>query len=155
MLADSYSLRTITTPHNHETNFSGRTDLITHPMQPERPPAKVSTNVGTSPGGVAGCRVCGKSPDQVQFSNSQKKRLKKGKIATCKACASPADSSGSAEPSGVVDARPSPDGAKAITGPESPNAPITSVQVTQRNGWVDGSMFSLVMHIRAEMYIFA
>ena len=63
--------------------------------------------------------MCGKSSDETQFSNSQLKRLKKGKVATCKACASPADSSGSAAPSVVVGAKASRDGAKTITGIES------------------------------------
>ena len=60
--------------------------------------------------------MCGKSPDEVQFSNSQRKRLKKGQIATCKACASPAASSGSAAPTVVAGARASSRSAGARRG---------------------------------------
>ena len=109
------------------------TELIIHTMQSECAPATESTNPGTSVGKVtAGCRVCGKSPDQVQFSNSQRKRLKKGKIATCKNCASPADSGGSTAPSASsVGARVSSVGATAITETESLTVPMASTQVMQ------------------------
>ena len=81
-------------------------------------------------GMAAGCRVCGKSSDQVQFSKSQSKRLKKGKIATCKNCASPADSGGSTAPSASsVGARVSSVGATAITETESSTVPMASTQV--------------------------
>ena len=102
-------------------------------MQAEDPPAIEPTSLGVPPVEVvAGCRVCGKSPDLVQFSKSQKKRLKRGLIATCKACSKPAGSSGSAAPSPDVGTRPSLDaGANAITGSDSSKTPIVSVQVIQ------------------------
>ena len=105
-------------------------------MQSEDPPAIESTSLGVPPVEVvARCRVCGKSPDLVEFSKSQKKRLKKGLIATCKACSKPAGSSGSASPNPDVGTRPSLDaGANAITGTESSKAPMVSVQVIQ--GWL-------------------
>ena len=37
-------------------------------------------------GVTRGCRICHKTTEQTEFSNSQKKRLKKGKSATCKMC---------------------------------------------------------------------
>merc|ERR1712032_1151751 len=35
------------------------------------------------------CYVCHKPATEVEFSNAQRKRLKKGKTATCKICSSP------------------------------------------------------------------
>ena len=122
-------------PHDEETHFSSMqlaTDLITHRVQPEHPAATESMNPGASLVEVAAgcCRVCGKSPKEVPFSNSQQKRLKKGKVATCKSCASPANGSGLAELSVAAIARVSPDGANPITATEPSDASITSVQVT-------------------------
>ena len=111
-----YLLRTIVSPHQHDLNFGSihpETDFITNPMQP------------------GCCRVCGKSSDEVQFSNSQRKRLKKGQAATCKGCASPADSSGSAAPSVVAAANLSPDGAKAVTVSTSSKVSMVSGEVIQ------------------------
>ena len=64
---------------------------------------------------AAGCRVCGKSTDEVQLSNFQKQCMKKGKIVTSKAYVSCTDSSVLAAPSVVAPARPTPDGAKDVT----------------------------------------
>ena len=75
------------------------------------------------------CRMCGQSTDEVQFSNSQRKRLKKGQAATCKACSSSADSSCSAAPSVVIGARPSPDGAKDVTASTSSKVSMVSGKV--------------------------
>ena len=79
--------------------------------------------------------MCGKSPDQVQFSNSQRKRLKKGQIATCKACASPGDSGCSAAASVAASVRSSPDGGRAITGTESSKVSMESVQAMHSGGY--------------------
>ena len=109
-------------PHDEETHFSSMqlaTDLITHRVQPEHPAATESMNPGASLVEVAAgcCRVCGKSPEEVPFSNSQQKRLKKGKVATCKSCASPANGSGPAR--------------KAVTGTELSEALTGSTQMLQ------------------------
>ena len=105
---------------NLHRNSSPFVDVITHLIQPECAQAIEVTNCGASSVEVvAGCGVCGKSLDQVQFSKSQSKRLKKGKIVTCKACAGLAGSSGSAASSVAVGVRASPISAKFITGTES------------------------------------
>ena len=60
-------------------------------MQSKRSPATEDTNVvGASSAEVSGCQMCGKTPDETEFTNSQKKRLRLGKKATCKVCASAA-----------------------------------------------------------------
>ena len=79
--------------------------------------------------------MCGKPPGEVQFSNSQKKRLKKGKEAMCKTCAFLADSSGSAVPSVAVGSSASPDGAKGVTMTESSEASITDMQAAKSMVW--------------------
>ena len=136
-------------------------------MQAEDPPAIESTSLGAPPVEVvARCRVCGKSPDLVQFSKSQKKRLKRGLIATCKACSKPAGSSGSGSPNPDVGTRSSLDaGANAIAGPDSSKALMVSVQVIQGVVvgavecvgtclcWICRPLFGLRMHILAEMCI--
>jgi hypothetical protein len=55
-------------------------------VQPDSSPATQSTNVAASSAAAAVCRLCGKPPEETPFSNSQKKRLGKGKEATCKVC---------------------------------------------------------------------
>ena len=35
---------------------------------------------------VAACQICRKTEKETEFSNKEKKRLDKGKLATCKAC---------------------------------------------------------------------
>ena len=122
------------------------TEFTTPTMQPERAPATKSTNVGASAVEVAGgCRVCGKSPDQVEFSNSQRRRLKRGKVATCKACASPDDSGCSGAASVAVSVRSSPDGGRAITGTESSKVSMESVQVMHSGGY---GRYNALAHIR-------
>ena len=103
-------------------------------MQAEDPPTSECTSLGVPPVEVvAGCRVCGKCPDLVQFSKSQQKRLKKGLIATCKACSKPVGTSGSASLNPDVCTRPSLDaGASATSGTDSSKAPTVSVQLIQR-----------------------
>ena len=58
-------------------------------MQSKCSPATEDANVvGASSAEVSGCQTCGKTPDAAEFTKSQKKRLRLGKKATCKGCAS-------------------------------------------------------------------
>ena len=43
---------------------------------------------GASSAAVRVCLICGKTPEETAFTKSQKKRLRLGKTATCKLCAS-------------------------------------------------------------------
>ena len=49
-------------------------------------PARESTRGDILSAGVAGCAICGKTPEETQFTKSQKKRLRKGKTARCELC---------------------------------------------------------------------
>ena len=52
------------------------------------PATESSAHVGGSSAEArTGCGTCGKTPEQTTFTNSQQRRLKRGKPATCKLCA--------------------------------------------------------------------
>ena len=62
--------------------------------QSKAPSGEQCTSDGAASGRTVGCRICNKTVKQTQFSNSQKKRLKKGLTAMCKACGASAGNSG-------------------------------------------------------------
>ena len=56
-------------------------------MQSKSLPATEGKNADASSAKAAICQICGKTEKEAEFSNSQKKRHKQGKTATCTLCA--------------------------------------------------------------------
>ena len=118
----------------HYTQSLPSLTFITRVMQSKPPSAKQSTSSGAASGSTVGCQICRKTMEQTQFSNSQRKRLKKGMPATCKACRGSAGTSGAGN---SVSA--SADLAKAVVNTECSQAdglPKAREPIWESPGWL-------------------